>query len=139
VFLIFSASWCGPCHQLDKFLKNSEMKPLVEKYFVIVQMHIDEAKNPELNTPGGDELLTKLAAKQPHTSGVPFIIFLDGSGKPIVNSDRPIQGKTTGDNIGYPVAPEEIVWFMEMLKRGAPGMTEGEARQIETWLKKAAG
>jgi thioredoxin-related protein len=139
VFLIFSASWCGPCHQLDKFLQNSDMKPIVDKYFVIMHVHIDEAKKPELNTPGGDELLMKLAAKEPHTSGVPFLIFLDPAGKPIVNSDRPVPGKPVGDNIGYPVAPEEIVWFMEMLKRGAPEMPKAEAQQIESWLKKAAG
>jgi thioredoxin-related protein len=139
VFLIFSASWCGPCHQLDRFLQNSAMKPVVDKYFVTVHVHIDEAKKPELNTPGGDELLKKLAAKEPHTSGVPFLIFLDPTGKPIVNSDRPVAGQATGNNIGYPVAPEEIVWFMEMLKRGAPAMPKAEAQQIESWLKKAAG
>lgn len=139
VFLIFSASWCGPCHQLDMFLQDSDMKPLVDKYFVIVHVHIDEGKKPELNTPGGDELLMKLAAKAPHTSGVPFLIFLDPSGNPIVNSDRPLPGEAVGDNIGYPVSPEEIGWFMEMLKRGAPAMPKAEAQQIESWLKKAAG
>jgi thioredoxin-related protein len=139
VFLIFSASWCGPCHQLDSFLQNSDTKPIVDKYFVIVHIHIDEAKKPELNTPGGDELLTRLASKEPHTSGVPFLIFLDSSGKAIVNSDRPVPGQAGGDNIGYPVAPEEIAWFMEMLKRGAPAMPKTEAKQIESWLKKAAG
>ena len=56
-----------------------------------------------------------------------------------MNSDRPVPGQAVGDNIGYPVAPEEIAWFMEMLKRGAPAMPKSEAKQIESWLKKAAG
>ncbi len=138
VFLIFSASWCGPCHQLDTFLQAPDMKAIVEKYFVIAKVHIDEDKHPERNTPGGDALLAKLTGKDPKMSGVPFLIFVDSQGKAIVNSDRPVTGQPTGENIGYPFAPEEIAWFMEMLKQGAPSMAAVEALQIETWFKKAA-
>ena len=40
-----------------------------------------------------------------------------------------------GGNIGYPVAPNEIAWFMAMLKKAAPKITEAELNALETKLK----
>lgn len=139
VFLIFSASWCGPCHQLDAFLQAPDMQTIFDKYFVVARVHIaeDASKHPERNTPGSDALLQKLTGNDPKDTGVPFIVFVDSTGKPIVNSDRPSPG-AAAENIGYPFLPEEIGWFMEMLKRGAPSMPDAEAKSIEAWLTKAA-
>lgn len=139
VFLIFSASWCGPCHQLDAFLDAPNMKDIFDKYFVITRVHIAEeaSKHPGRNTPGSDALLRKLSGMDPNSTGVPFIVFVDTTGKPIVNSARPVPG-AAAENIGYPFLPEEIGWFMQMLKRGAPSMPESEARSVEAWLTKAA-
>lgn len=139
VFLIFAASWCGPCHRLDAFLEAPEMQTIVERYFVVARVHIAEeaSKHPEKNTPGSDVLLQKLTGNDPKNTGVPFIVFVDSTGKPIVNSDRPVPG-AAAENIGYPFLPEEIGWFMEMLKRGAPSMPGAEAKSIEAWLTNAA-
>ena len=139
VFLIFSASWCGPCHQLDAFLQAPDMQPIIDKYFVVARVHIAEeaSKHPERNTPGSDALLHKLTGNDPKNTGVPFIVLVDSTGKPVVNSDRPVPG-AAAENIGYPFLPEEIGWFMEMLKRGAPSMPAAEAQSIKAWLTKAA-
>ncbi len=139
VFLIFSASWCGPCHQLDAFLKTPDIQTIVDKYFVIARVHIAEeaSKHPERNAPGSDALLQKLTGNDPKNTGVPFIVLVDSTGKPIVNSDRPVPG-AAAENIGYPFLPEEIGWFMEMLKNGAPSMPAAEAQSIKAWLTKAA-
>lgn len=139
VFLIFSASWCGPCHQLDGFLQTPDMKTIIDKYFVVAKVHVAEeaSKHPEKNTPGSDVLLQKLTGKDPKNTGVPFVVFVDSTGNSIVNSDRPVPG-AAAENIGYPFFPEEIGWFMQMLKRGAPSMTDAEVQNIEEWLTKAA-
>jgi len=109
---------------------------MVEKYFVLAKVHIDEehGKHPELNTPGSEELRKKLGGSE----GVPFFVFLDAQGQAIATSNRPVEGKTRGENIGYPDAPEEIDWFMAMLKKSVPAMTEEEAQRIEGWLKGAS-
>lgn len=139
VFLIFSASWCGPCHQLDAFLQAPDMQPIIDKYFVIARVHIAEeaSKHPERNTPGSEALLQKLTGNDPKNTGVPFIVFVDSTGKPIVNSGRPVPG-AAAENIGYPFLPEEIGWFMDMLKRGVPSMADAESQKIKAWLTKAA-
>jgi hypothetical protein len=64
-------------------------------------------------------------------------VFLDLGGALIVNSNRPTKKGKTGENIGYPSTPEEIDWFMIMIKRAAPALTEPDAAVIEAWLRKA--
>jgi len=68
-------------------------------------------------------------------AGLPFFAFLDGKGGMIVNAKRPTESEPEGRNIGHPFAPEEIAWFMKMLNKAAPKMTQAEAQKIETRLK----
>jgi hypothetical protein len=53
-----------------------------------------------------------------------------------VTSERPIAGQRTGANVGYPTEPEEIEWFLNMMKKGAPALSEDEMRTVEDWLRR---
>jgi hypothetical protein len=44
-------------------------------------------------------------------------------------------GKSSGARIGYPAQPEEIDWFLAMLRKAAPQMPAAEAGAIERWLR----
>ncbi len=142
IFIVFSASWCGPCHQLDAFLDAPEIRQIVEKYFVLARLNVAEkaGKHPELESPGGEDLDVKFggADEKGGVTGVPFLVFLDAKGELIVNSNRPVPGHPEGDNIGYPAEPYEIDWFMAMLKKAVPEMTLDESRTIESWLRRAS-
>ena len=73
-------------------------------------------------------MLAKLGGKG---SGLPFFAFVDAKGDLVVNSKR-----SPGDgNIGHPFQPDEIAWFMTMLQKAAPNMTDPERKTIEDWLK----
>jgi len=103
------------------------------KHFVIARVDVQERGDKAvLNTPGGPELETALGCKD---SGLPFFAFLDASGKLLVNSYRPVQGKPASVNIGHPMEPEEVDWFMIMLQKVVPALTPEEARPIETYLR----
>jgi thiol-disulfide isomerase/thioredoxin len=56
VFFEFGASWCLQCHRLDGFLSSPAIAPIVQKYFVVVDVHYQEkvGKHPELETPGAE-------------------------------------------------------------------------------------
>jgi thioredoxin-related protein len=140
IFLVFGASWCPPCHQLDAFWAAKETRPIVQKYFVVAKLNVEEeaGKHPELNSPGGVELMAQFGGMNAagKSGGVPFLVFTNANGESIVNSNRPVAGKPRGENIGYPARPEEIDWFMEMLKKALPSMTQGESRTVENWLRK---
>ena len=88
-----------------------------------------------LNTPGGDQLMTRLGGP----AGLPFFAFLDNRGAVIVNSLRPREiGGAKSGNIGHPFEPHEIDWFLTMLDRGAPRMLADERSTLEKLLRTQA-
>ncbi len=136
IFLVFEASWNTPCKRFDTFLETPANRSVIEKYFVITRLTVAEqyGGNPKLNTPGGDKLLAGFGGP---ADNVPFLVLLDGKAHPIVNSNRPV-GDDKVDNIGYPQQQLEILWFMTMLKKAAPTISDSESQSVADWLKKSA-
>ncbi|HTC62637.1 MAG TPA: thioredoxin family protein [Candidatus Saccharimonadales bacterium] len=137
IFLVFGASWCPPCRQMEVFMEDPKIHPILEKYFVLAHLNVLEqrGKHPELNSPGSEKLLADYGGE---SMGVPFIVFLDAQGQPLINSSRPVNRKSKGDNIGYPALPVEIDWFMAMLRKTIPSLAKSDADVIEMWLRRAS-
>jgi thioredoxin-related protein len=140
VMLVFESSWSPQCHQFDKFVADQRIRSIMDQYFVLATIAVGEevAGKASKNNPGSAELLTKLGGVHSGQSGLPFIFVIDPQGTIIVTSERPIPGQAQGDNVGYPTKPEEIQWFMKMMKKGAPSLTEDKARTVEDWLLRNA-
>jgi hypothetical protein len=94
-----------------------------------VQEHGDKAG---LETPGGAALAAQLGAKD---TSLPFFAFLDEHGELIANSYRPVPGKPRATNIGHPWEPEEIDYFMVMLRKAVPALSPEDAQLIEGYLR----
>lgn len=126
IFVHFGASWCVWCKHLDQFLEKTEVKPVFEKYFVPVKLVVHENdKNKSLENAGADDLEKKWGGP----AGLPYSAFLSADATLIADS------KMDGNNIGYPAAPEEIAFFLKLMKRAAPTMTAEDAKVIETALR----
>ena len=133
ILLIFSASWCGPCHMFDHFLKDPANAPIMNKAFVIETLDVGEhpTDTKHHDTPGAVALRASLGGD---AAGYPYILMLDPAGRPLVNSLRPDPATPGGSNIGYPAAPEEIAWFLHMLQVSAPTLTPSETNTLHAWL-----
>ncbi|HEX3660914.1 MAG TPA: thioredoxin family protein [Acidobacteriaceae bacterium] len=134
ILLEFGASWCVNCRLYDRFLADPRMHALMSRAFVFVTMDTGESPKDKkhANTPGGVDFEDSVGGKD---AGWPFLVILNASGRPVVDSDRPdAKAKTGKSNIGYPFAPEEIDWFVEMLRRGAPSLNAEDRGQVHAWL-----
>jgi thiol-disulfide isomerase/thioredoxin len=133
VLLIFSASWCGPCHMFDHFLKDPANAPIMNKAFVIETLDVGEHPTDlkHHDTPGAVALRAQLGGD---AAGYPYILMLDPAGHTLINSLRPDPTAPAGGSIGYPSAPEEIAWFMHMLQVSAPALTPSETDTLHAWL-----
>ena len=131
ILLVFSASWCGPCHMFERFLEDPSIHPIIDKAFVVA--HLDVGERPgdtrHANSPGAEKLMNIL--DDGHT-GYPLIVMLDASGKPIVTSLRPTPKGP--DNVGYPDLRVEVDWFMQMLQQSAPNLSPQDTATIHAWL-----
>lgn len=132
IFVHFGASWCGWCKRLDTFLERPDIKPLFEKYFVPVKLVVQENdKNKTLENAGAEAWLKKVGGPE----GLPFFAFLDANGTLIVNSKPVSNTGAAGGNIGYPAQPEEIDWFVTMIKKAAPKIGEADLKAVESTLR----
>jgi hypothetical protein len=132
ILLSFSASWCVNCRLFDKFVADPAIHPILDKVFVFADLDTGELATDthHANLPGGEKLLASLGGKD---NGYPYIAMLDAKGNPIVNCLRPV-GNGRGENIGYPFVPNEVDWFMEMLKKAAPSLSAHDTATIRNWL-----
>jgi thiol-disulfide isomerase/thioredoxin len=133
ILLVFSASWCGPCHMFEHFLADPTIAPIMQKAFVIQRLDVGEfpTDTKHHDTPGAVALRAQLGGA---TAGYPYILMLDPAGHPIINSLRPDPATPGGNNIGYPAVPVEIAWFMQMLQKSAPTLTPQDTATLHAWL-----
>ena len=100
---------------------------------MIARLDVQErGEKAVLDTPGGEALAAQLGAQGP---GLPFFAFLDERGELIANSYRPVSGKPGGANIGHPTEPEEIDYFMQMLRKAVPALSPADTQLIENYLR----
>lgn len=118
VFLHVGAPWCGWCRVLDRFLYENESLFAAD----FVNLKIDEDRMAEAKP-----LLKRLRPAK--SSGIPWIAILDADGKTLITSDAPKTGNT-----GFPSAPEEISYFMDMLRKTSVHTSPEQLAAIERKL-----
>jgi thiol-disulfide isomerase/thioredoxin len=134
ILLVFSASWCGPCQKLEKFLDDPVVHSVMEKSFVTAHMDVMENPKDQLHAsnPGGELEMAKLGGGD---QGVPYYAMLDDSGEWIADSKMPA-GDGPPENLGYPSGPDQIDWFLHMVKKAAPDMAAEDVKTLRDFLEK---
>ncbi len=125
LFFIASASWCGPCRLLSRFLvaRKAELDP----HYVFVKLDVSRDR-------GAREVVDGFKGSK--SGGVPWYAILDAEGKPMATSNLPGEDESgTNSNIGFPSDPPGVDHFVGMLRRTAPGLAEGKLRAIREALR----
>ncbi len=121
VFVSIGAEWCGWCKHLDALLANEIVGPIMRERFVLLKLDQEKvAGTKEFRAGHGSEL----------SGGIPWYAALDATGEVVATSDA------KAGNTGYPAKPEEIAWFMGVIKRAAPGMDPAKAAQLEAEVRR---
>ncbi len=128
VFLIMSASWCGPCRMLARFLaaNKSDFSP----HYVFVKLDMSRDTHAE-------DLRTRFQGKDA-ANGVPWYVILDENGKPLATSNAKDQvyDGVESTNIGFPNEAKGIDHFIGMIKETAKEMKPETLQKIRTALEK---
>jgi len=122
VFVYIGADWCGWCHKLDELLANEVIAPVVQKHFIVLKLDQDKVEGTQA---------FRAANALDRSKGIPWYATLDGTGKVVATSDAKADGNT-----GYPGRPEEIDWFIGVVKRAAPAMDAAELAKVEAEVRR---
>lgn len=123
VFLHFSAPWCGWCRELERFLAGAEVSAIMARDYVDLEIDVDRmAQGKEVES----------SFRPAESGGIPWLAVFDTEGKIQATSDGP------DGNIGFPVEPNEIAHFIDMLTRTAEHNGAAEIGRIETLLEQNA-
>lgn len=119
VFVIFHASWCGWCHRMDSLMKMPETKAFFDNNFVITHLVVGETGAKKyLDNPGAAEMVKKYNGDK---LGIPYWLIFNEKGKLLADSRMPTTDKKTGKkikaNVGCPANPDEVDFFVKLLKK----------------------
>ncbi len=121
VFLYFGAPWCAYCRRMDAFLRREEVAKAFGSAFVAAKVDVDRMT-------GGKEMSERYGATE--DDGIPFFVILDANGEKLADSRAP-EG-----NVGFPVEPFEIEYFMKLLEKTGKKLSASQLTLLETGLKK---
>jgi len=120
VLIEFGASWCTWCTRFQNFIHTPDVAPIVTRNYVVLTLTTKEHENKKaLENPGADKAMEEWGGGK---SGLPFYVFLDGTGKKIGDSNA----MPDGTNIGFPATPEEITHFVSLVERTAPAFSAAD-------------
>ena len=121
VFVHFGAPWCGNCHELEDWMAQPEVAPLLAKEFVDCKIDIDRTRR-------GRVLLDRTRTGEP--GGIPWFCFFAPDGEKLIESNRESDGK----NVGFPRGQANHVHVRKMLETGCIHLTEDEITTLVTSL-----
>jgi hypothetical protein len=134
LLLVFEASWCVWCIQMDAMLDDPDAAEILDRHFRVLHLRAQERDEAELakQLPGADEVYFGYSDGG---AGMPFTAVLDAEARAVTTSIQ----EANGGNFGFPVTDEELDGFDAMLTIAAPGMTAEDRATLRAVCVKVMG
>jgi hypothetical protein len=94
-------------------MATKDVARLLDKEFVMANLDYDRGI-------GAKEIERRYIDKD---QGLPWLVFVDGAGKAVINSTRP---DPKLGNIGHPNTEEEVAYFKVMLQKAKKHLTDAD-------------
>jgi hypothetical protein len=135
VLVEFYASWCAWCTPMDRLLNSDVFTRVMAPRFRIYRLRAIEIRDAMRmrQLAGADDVYLQYASSS--DAGLPFLVFIGADGATLINS----VAASTRQNIGFPVAREELEWFDTMVRTAAPQATRDERLAILRECVRLAG
>jgi thiol:disulfide interchange protein len=128
VLLQFSASWCVWCHKMDASLEDPACREFFNRNFIVRHLTVFESPDKKaLENPGAETLLNQYHGKD---QGIPYWIVFDPQGNFLADARLP-----SGSSTGCPAEPEEVDYFVTVLKKAATLSAQEEAAIRKRFLQ----
>lgn len=136
VFVMFTASWCGWCHRMKNSMNDGDVKAYFDTSFIPLYFVVDEsADKKSLETPGAQAIRTQYGGDN---QGIPFWLIFDKDGNLLADSMKPDGSSNEKINSGCPAEPEEVDYFISVLKKTTK-LSEDQLEKIEKRFRKNKG
>lgn len=112
VFVLFSTTWCGYCKRLKTMMSDPEIAAMISPYVDILEIDQEQL--------GGARELRYRLQRTPD-GGIPWYAIVGNDGETVATSSSGL-----GRNIAMPSRKDSIKWFVEMIRRSSPKMTDEE-------------
>ena len=122
IFVRLGAPWCPWCRKFDDFVARPDIAAALAPDFVTLKIDMDRCANAA-------EVAERFRTAD--KGGLPWFALLGADGKALATADGP------DGNVGFPAKPEEIQYFMGVLKKHAKRMSAAQFDLIEQGLMKA--
>jgi len=103
-------------------MASKDVAAILAREFVSVKIDWDRMK-------GARDLVQPSSGKSP---GLPWFVFMDGDGKPLIDSIAPVTG-----NVGFPAKAEEYAHFKTMLDKVKRHLTDEDIAKLIKSLEEA--
>jgi len=116
IFLLFTATWCGPCNDLKRAIYDEYNREFFENNYVILELYGSEKGSKKKNeNPGTKDVILKYDGD---TSTLPYWAILNAKGIKLQDNYIKIDSKAVKkENIGFSYMPQNLWQFLDFIKK----------------------